>query len=164
MLVLTLARPATKKMSKLNKYIFVLWGDRFEEATAAVFVTELRKAGLLVKVVGLNSRQISGANGLILLPDLTLGKALPLAPYAVCVVIPYSLPDLKSLKTDPRLQKFIALARANTARFVIKLSNGAAVANFDLLSSKQTISYPEDGQKLVGFVRTLARSLTRVGP
>ncbi len=62
----------------------------------------------------------------------------------------------KSTVTDPRLQEFIALARAAAARFVIKLSNGAAVANLDLLSSEQTVSYPEDGQELVGFARMLA--------
>ena len=56
-------------MSKPDNYIFVLWADKFEEVTATVFITELRKAGLRAKLVGLTRQQTSGAYGLALAPD-----------------------------------------------------------------------------------------------
>ncbi|MCP4407927.1 MAG: DJ-1/PfpI family protein [Gammaproteobacteria bacterium] len=163
----------------MKKYIFVLWGYRFEEATAAIFVTHLRQAGLLVKVVGLDARHISGANGLTLLPDLTLGKALPLATQAICVIVPHPSSELKRLTVDPRLQEFMRQARANAARFIIKSSSGAAMANRHLffdndgvnsnivndnIVNDNIVTYPDDDEDLVGFVRILAQSLTEVGP
>lgn len=145
-------------MSKPNDYVCVLWGDRFEEATTAIFVTELRKTGLLVKLVGLNSRQLSGANGLKLLPDLTLGQALARAAQAICIIIPCALTDFKLLKHDPRLCEFISQAQINQARFVIKRSNEVEAADLGFFPKENVSTYPE-GEDLLGFVRGLAESL-----
>ena len=144
-------------MSKSNDYICVLWGDRFEEATTAIFVTELRKMGLLVKLVGLNSRQLSGANGLKLLPDLTLGQALARAAQAICVIIPCTLADFKLLRHDPRLGEFMTQAQVNQARFIIKQANEMEVAELGFLPRENISTYPE-GEELLGFVRKLAES------
>jgi hypothetical protein len=148
-------------MSKLNDYVCVLWGDRFEEAATAIFVTELRKTGLQVKLVGLNSRQLSGANGLKLLPDLTLGQALSRAAQAICVIIPCALTDFKLLKHDPRLGEFITQAQVNQARFIIKQSNEIEAADLDFLPRENVSTYPES-EELLGFVRELAASLIAV--
>ena len=43
-------------MTISDSHIFVLWGNGFDEAMTAIFVTELRRAGLRVKVVGLTQR------------------------------------------------------------------------------------------------------------
>ncbi len=64
-------------MPRTQDYVFVLWGDRFEEVAATIFVAELRQAGLRVKVVSLTRRRVNGGHGLALLPDLTLEEALP---------------------------------------------------------------------------------------
>ena len=66
-------------MIQNNDYIFVLWASEFEETTATIFVTELRQAGLPVKIVGLTRRISKGAHGLALVPDITLEQAIPLA-------------------------------------------------------------------------------------
>lgn len=148
-------------MSKPNHYVFVLWGDRFEEAAAAIFVTELRKAGLLVKLVGLNSRQLSGANGLKLLPDLTLGQALVRARQAICIIIPCTLANFKLLKHDPRLAEFITQTQVNQARFVIRESHEVEAADLDFFLREKVSAYPE-GEDLLGFVRELAESLLAI--
>jgi hypothetical protein len=149
-------------MSRPKDYVFVLWGDKFEETTAATFITELRKAGLLVKLVSLNSRQIRGAQGLALIPDLTLGQALPLAVNAICVIIPYTSPDLKQLKNDPRLCEFFSQACANKAKFVIRPLNETAIAELGLFPVDNMVVYPEGGD-LVGFVRELGSLLLKTG-
>ena len=66
-------------MSKTTSTIFVLWGHHFDEAVTAIFVTELRTAGVRVKVVGLEARTSAGAHGLSLVPDLALGQLPRLA-------------------------------------------------------------------------------------
>lgn len=149
-------------MSKSNGIIFVLWGEQFEEAVTAIFVTELREVGRRVKVVGLTSQRISGAHGLVLVPDLTLDQALPLATQADCLVVPPSVYGLKRLKNDPRLQDFFGQALANQARLVLAQSNESDLTDLELSpapASDQVMTYPVNRLELVESARQLARSL-----
>ena len=145
-------------MSKIHTYVFVLWGEKFEEDTAAIFVTELRKAGLRVKVVGLAPQHINGAHGLALVPDLTLDQALPLANHTTCLIVPYKSRGIKRLNNDPRVQKFFAQALANQARFVFGPVNNGDIAESGLLpkaAMDQIIVYPKC-ENMVEFARELA--------
>ncbi|MFQ5611492.1 MAG: hypothetical protein ACE5H9_05105, partial [Anaerolineae bacterium] len=87
-------------MSRLTDYVFVLWGEQFDETVATVFISELRRAGLRVKMVGLASGRMRGHFGLVLVPDIMLDRALSLAAKAMCVVIPDSSPGLKRLRNE----------------------------------------------------------------
>jgi hypothetical protein len=149
------------RMSKLQEYVFVLWGDGFDETTATIFVTELRKAGLRVKVVGLTRQQTSGAYGLALVPDYTLEEALSLTAQTRCLVIPCPLRIAKRLKNDPRLGHFICQIQSHQARFVIGQLNGADPRELGLysLSLDDVTVYPE-GDGLAAFARQIADSLS----
>lgn len=144
-------------MSKPKDYVFVLWANEFEEVSATIFVTQLRKTGLRVKVVGLTHRRSDGVCGLALVPDLTLDEALPLADSTICVVIPCQSPRVKQLKNDPRLHDFFDRAYANQAKFVIGQLNEADLVNLRLfpLSSPNIIFYPSP-EELDKFVDELA--------
>lgn len=109
--------------SKISKYVFILWGNRFEEAEAATFTTELRRSGLCVKLVGLTGQRSTGAHGLILCSDMTLGEALPLANQAICVVIPCNTAIIKHIENDPRVSEFFRYAKDKNAQFVMKQFN-----------------------------------------
>jgi hypothetical protein len=154
-------------MPKDDGYVFVLWGDNFEEVTASVFITELRAAGLRVKVVGLVPQRIRGSHGLALVPDLTLDQALVLAHKSRCVIIPYAAPGIKRLKNDPRLSEFFQQAHLNQAIFVLGKLSGTDMAALGLPPSfsEYTVAYPES-EDLVAFARELAGSLQhiRTGP
>ena len=106
-------------MSKPDECVFVLWGKGFHEATATIFVTELRRTGLRVKVVGLTQRRSSGAFGLALLPDVTLEQILPLAGRAICKVVPYTPSGNNRLRNDPRLSKLFEKVHANNGKFIV---------------------------------------------
>jgi len=144
-------------MSRNQTTVFVLWADNFDEVAAAIFVTELRKAGLRVKVVGLTPRQLSGAYGLTLTPDLTLDQALTLATRTICLIIPQTAPGLQNLKNDPRLQKLFDLAGKNRARLVIGPLNGVDIRDvglFPVALVEKVLVYP-DGEAVMGFAREL---------
>ena len=142
-------------------YIFVLWADNFEEVAATVFISELREAGLRVKVIGLTGPRSRGAHGLVLVPDLTLDQALPLACQASCLVIPCLASNFKGLKNDPRLSQFFEQVRLVQARFII---NETFLADlFSLVSWTHPVSelllvYP-DNQEMVDFARKLIELL-----
>lgn len=148
-----------------DKLAFVLWADRFDETIAALFVAELRKAGLRVKLVSLAGQPSSGAYGLTLVPDLTLEQALPLAQQASCVVIPCGDAGLKRLKSDPRLQEFLARTQDADAVYVVnqlgtseleRITNQMAVAS-------EMIVYP-DGSETMATVRRVVGILSTTWP
>jgi hypothetical protein len=152
-------------MSKSNDTIFVLWGDDFEETAATIFVTELREAGLRVKVVGLTPPPVRGARGLALTPDLTLEQALPLASQAICLVIPCASPGLRRLNNDPRLGELFRLVRSHNAKFVVGQLRESDIAEFDLFSPAGDGVFIYPGREdLVAFARKLAGLLSTMSP
>ncbi len=91
---------------KPSDYIFILWGDKFEETALVTFATTLRDAGLHVKFVGLTGQRSTGKHGVVLCSDLALGQALALAEQAIGVIIPCSAATLSRIENDPRVLDF----------------------------------------------------------
>lgn len=146
-------------MTTLDRYVIVLWANDFEETAATLFVTELRRAGLRVKVVGLTRRRSPGVCGLALDPDLTLDDALPLAGKTVCVVIPCSSPRVKQLKNDPRLREFLAQVDLNQAKLVLSPLGEEELMDLQLFAgSGKTLFYPSR-EDMLEFVWELAATL-----
>lgn len=149
-------------MAKRTHYNFVLWADHCEETAATIFITELRKAGLRVKVVGLSRKQATGVFGMALVPDLTLEQALPLAAQTRCFIIPCSLQVAQRLKNAPHLQAFLDQARANRAKFVIGQTSGGHWDNLGLPAARdEVVVYPDSSEALMIFARDMAASLLR---
>lgn len=144
-------------MSRSDDYIFVLWGDKFDEVTAAIFVTELRKVGFLVKVVGLTPPSIKGAYGLALIPDLMLEQALPRAAKTKCIIIPYPIAQVKHFKNDPRISELFHQARSNKAKFVVGQFNQDIRHYLDLLEINDIVEYPNKDLRV--FVQELINNL-----
>lgn len=148
-------------MSKTYKTVFVLWGERFEETTAAIFVTELRNAGLRVKVVGLTPRRISGTYGLALVPDLSLDEAVTIASEARALILPSPVRVLKRLRNDPRLSLLFQQAQANRAVVVVGAFDEKDVQALNPFSPErdEIIVYPAR-EELVIFAQELAGFLS----
>lgn len=138
-------------------YVFVLWAENFEEVAATVFISELREVGLRVKMVGLAGPRSRGAHGLVLVPDLTLDQALPLACQANCLIIPGTLLSLKTLKNDPRLSQFFERVQSAQARFVVHstfLTEPLTTNPWPFPTPEVLMVYP-DNQEMVRFAREL---------
>jgi putative intracellular protease/amidase len=146
-------------MSQSAELIFVLWGNGFDETTATIFITELRRAGLQVKLVSLTQRRSNGTYGLALVPDLTLEQILPLADRTRCMIVPYTSTGNKRLRNDPRLSEFFERAHANQARFVIGPLDQADLAMFPPDIDKVIVE--PGSEALIKVARELARSLAR---
>lgn len=137
-----------------EKTAFVLWADRFDEALAAFFVAEFRKAGLRVKLVSLAGQPSSGAYGLTLVPDLALEQALPLAHTASSVIIPCGTTGLSRLQNDPRLQEFLVQTHSAGAVFIVHQSgvNDLARSAWPFASKPEPVVYT-DGDDALEAVR-----------
>ena len=143
-------------MTQLRNYHFVLWGEGFDEITATIFVTKLRKAGLLVKLVGLNAQHLAGAHGLTLVPDLTLGHAVKLVRQTAAVIMPCTGPELLPFSIDPRLNEFLTQAQLNNACLVIKESPQLETNDLPLPS---IMFYAPAAEALFCFVQNLVEIL-----
>ena len=141
-------------MTEANDQCFVLWADRFDEAAAVVFVAELRRVGLRVRLVGLPGPSFVGVHGLALTPDVTLDEALALAEQVACIVAPCDAPALDRVANDPRLFELFELAAAQEAPMIAGSEAGAA------LTAGRVVVYSQ-GPGFYRQVRRLARQLSR---
>ncbi|MBV7326852.1 hypothetical protein KFU94_01045 [Chloroflexi bacterium TSY] len=140
-------------------YIFVLWGDKFEEAPAALFTIKLREAGLRVSVVGLGGRCAEGIHGLTLYSDLTLDQALLRANKATCIIIPCR--SIHRLGNAPRIRDLIYQAHRSNAKFVIGQvdESNRTYQNFFPVSTPEIAIYPDDIEEQVRFIDQIASLL-----
>jgi hypothetical protein len=147
-------------MSGKEAYIFVFWGERFEEVAASIFVTELRAAGLPVKLVSLARQHSAGMHGLSLVPDWTLEQALPFADKVRGVIVPCDARGLQKVKDDPRLTAFFSEAHANHALFVTGRLDSALLFEVELVAQEEEkiLEYP-DSSELVAFARSIVPAL-----
>lgn len=147
-------------MQRSQKYIFILWGNYFEEVAATIFTTQIRKAGLPVKVVGFSSKQTKGIYGMVLRPDLTLEQALRLASEVVCLIIPCTKLGLKTLVTEARLGKLLNQIKTNQGIFVIGALNDEDLTKVlpASIQIENVLVYPGN-ETLFAFASDVARQL-----
>lgn len=137
---------------------FVLWADRFDEAVAAIFVTELRKAGLRTSLVRAAGQNDTGANGLTLVPDMGIDEGRAVADRATCVVIPCNSAAVQQLRIDPRVDEFLGVALAPDVMLVIgEEANELAVWNESSGSASRTLY--SDQQSVPRLARRIAHQL-----
>ena len=152
-------------MTQEPAYTFVLWGKRFDEAVAALFVTELRDAGLRVKVVGLDGGKPVGLHGLALVPDLTLTQAQGLSQQIICIILPCSPTEWHRVSGDPRVGDLFQEAQFNGAQLVSRQNDGLTgeVGNSlgYALPLENAINYPED-EALLPFIRGLIKGIKQL--
>lgn len=114
-----------------NPYTFVMWGERYDAEIAVIFVNQLRRVGLNVKLVGISGTAILGQRGIMLRPDLVLGEAMPLVHEAICVVLPCDVAALKRLNDDPRMVAFLQEASTHGAFCVVISADALSTAGFE---------------------------------
>ena len=150
-----------------SQYIFVLWGSNFNEAVAAIFVTELRQAGLRVKVVGLDGELPVGSHGLALSPDMPLSQALPLASRALCVIAPCDAQQWRHIQHDPRLTDFLVQVQQHGGWLITDPVQQEYAISWTVHQPKTDV-HPADSATVINhtssaqltpFVRQLAGSL-----
>lgn len=153
--------PKLKMSYKANKLIFVLWGPQFDPVAASIFVTELRKLGLRVKIVSLSVRKMPGNNGLAIYHDMTLGEAFNMTGKASGIIVPCRLMGAQRLRNDPRAYRLFKEVSANKVPIVIGYMDKSTLNTLRLFPPEiidDLIIYPEI-EDLIEFVDQLAKVL-----
>jgi hypothetical protein len=113
---LSMRQPLRQK----NRLVFVLWGAAFDEAVATRFVSELRDAGIGVKIVGLAGRFALGRRRVAIGIDLTLEEALALSCEVDCLILPCEARVLQEAENDPRLVRLYQQVQRGGGFFVAR--------------------------------------------
>jgi transcriptional regulator GlxA family with amidase domain len=150
-------------MVKGTGLVFVLWGYYCDEAVASIFVTEFRKAGLLVKLVGISGSRTAGAHGLALTPDLMLSEAVTLAHQVGAVVFPCAAQHWRRFANDPTLSDLLHQVQTQQARLIVGADAAVeALASLDLLADQPgavSVEVYPGGEALIPFAQQLAQDL-----
>lgn len=87
----------------------VMIADGFNEIEAVVILSKLRQAGLCAKSVGLTSGMISGAHGILIMPDFTVTDLYQRLDIGLInlVVLPGEEYSLSKLEPDPRVHRLL---------------------------------------------------------
>jgi len=129
-----------------NRIVLVLWADDCDEMAALSFVTILRRQGVRVKLVGAIAGRAAGASGVALLPDITLGQAIPLADQTSAVIVPGGIGTLHRLDNDPRVRDLLRQAAAHRALLISSPEAGPALTTLlaGAHSDPLVVAYPAD--------------------
>lgn len=144
-------------MSIDRTYVFVIWGTDFNEAMASVLVSQMRRVGLNVKLVGLSDRLAHGIRGLALVPDMTLEEAIPLATQTKCLIIPATAASSSRLNNDPRITGFIHQVLTICSQII--LSDVGLVGHLTHQNDLNPFMVLSDGDEMIAAVRQIAQSL-----
>ncbi len=140
--------------------VFVLWGDNFAEDVTTICATELRRAGLHVKIVGLTGLQASGLHGVALAADVALGQVQPLTKKTLAIVIPCDVTILQRAEDDPRLRDFFRQAITPDVRLIVERPEVITNSSLQGLAiSPSQVVYYATAMDLIEFAQTTAISL-----
>ena len=90
-------------------YVFLAKG--FEELEVLAPVDVLRRAGVLVKTVGVTGKRVSGSHGISINCDITIDEAV--FDELEGIILPGGLPGTTNLEADETVNKFIDFAAEN---------------------------------------------------
>jgi 4-methyl-5(b-hydroxyethyl)-thiazole monophosphate biosynthesis len=128
--------------------IVVLLADGFEEIEALTPVDMLRRAGLDVKTVGINSKIAAGSHKIPVICDIE--------PHEVeldkvsTVIFPGGMPGSLNLDASPFTDKIIAAVKENSGRIAAICAAPLILGRRGLLNGKKATCYPGFENELSG--------------
>ena len=97
----------TQQPRSHNGEVFILLAPGFEEGSTIYCLDRLREAGILVSLVGLSAGLISGAPGVTVRPDRTLGQVSDGTPPHM-ILVPDGKKAVSALLADPRVHRLLS--------------------------------------------------------
>jgi hypothetical protein len=152
-------------MSKTgHAQIILLLADGFDEAAVSIILTNLRQAGLAVNLVGLRSRRVSGAHGMIVVPNTSLDRVLEISSPILALILPGGASHLTRLRVDPRVSTLLQRSIMEET-ILVGLEDQVTKTIIEMTGNNGesiNILEPEPGIYLEDFARTLAQQLVGI--
>lgn len=130
--------------------IAVLLADGFEEIEAIAPIDILRRAGLDVKTVGINSKIVVGSHGIATVADLTADEVD--TSKITLTVLPGGMPGTLNLHASEFTDKIIDATLKNGGRLAAICAAPLILGRRGLLSGKRAVCYPGFEDELSGAI------------
>ena len=122
------------------KRIAVLFAEGFEEVEAVTAVDFLRRAGLVVSMVGVTGKEVTGSHGITVTTDL---EAVETEPGYDAVVIPGGMPGAKNIADSESARALVSsVSRAGGLVAAICAAPAVVLSSWGLLEGKEATCYP----------------------
>jgi len=123
----------------VSKKAIIVFAEGFEEIEAVTPVDILRRAGVEVELVGLESDEVTGAHGVAFKMD----RALRDSEDADAIILPGGLPGAENLAASEKLARaLLAQQKSGKLNAAICASPGLVFAKHGILDNKRATCYP----------------------
>ena len=141
--------------------VILLLADGFDEAAVSIILATLRQAGLAVSLVGLRAKRVSGAHGMVIVPNISLDGLLENSGPILALILPAGAAHLARLRLDPRVSHLLQRSIREEA---ILVSLGEQVSKLVVEMTETNhhsinLVEPEAGTYLEDFAASLAQRL-----
>ena len=120
--------------------VAILLGNGFEESEALVPADLLRRAGVKVTLVGLDSLQVTGGHGIVLTADATLDQVEP--DQLRMLILPGGLGGVEAISGDMRAQGLIQHCYDQGCWLAAICAAPTILANLGMLDRRNAVCYP----------------------
>ncbi len=134
--------------------VYILLADGFEEAEAIVPADLLRRAGAEVALVGVTGPVVTGAHGIAVTGDVTLGQVRP--EKMELLMLPGGLGGVEKLGASAAAMDLIQQAARGDCYLAAICAAPSLLGRLGLLNGRQAVCYP-------GMEQTMGAAVARKG-
>ncbi|MEA5051602.1 MAG: DJ-1 family glyoxalase III [Oscillospiraceae bacterium] len=132
--------------------VYVFLAEGFEETEAVVPIDLLRRAGVKVRTVGVNSMTPTGSHGITFMTDISDETFFP-EDKIEAILLPGGMPGTTNLENSETVKRAIRLASEKDITVAAICAAPSILAHAGLLAGKKATVYPS-------FVKELGDSYT----
>lgn len=135
--------------------VYVFLADGFEEIEALSAVDILRRANISVNTVGVSGKEVTGAHGITVKADITIGEVERFDIDAL--VLPGGMPGAVNLKNSAELSELLLYAKGESKILAAICAAPLVLGSLGLLKGKNATCYPGFEDELIGAKITDAK-------
>ena len=132
----------------MDKTVYILLAEGFEEIEAITPADILRRMDINAVLVGISSKQVKGAHGIEITADMTLNRAAKTVPDGV--ILPGGMPGAKNLDSCRPVRELVAAVEKSGGIVAAICAAPMVLGRMGLLSGKKATCYPGFEEHLEG--------------
>ncbi len=131
--------------------LYMFFADGFEEVEAIATLDVIRRAGIEIESIGVNSKEITGAHNITVVCDKTTDE-ISVTDSLKGIILPGGMPGTTNLFVDKTVNEFIDFCSENSLLICAICAAPMILGRKGLLRNKQAICFPGFENELEGAI------------
>jgi len=145
-----------------SRAVLVPLAPGFEEIEAVTVIDVLRRAGVVVRVAGLDARRVTGSHGITLEADCLLDEVV--ADELVMLVLPGGMPGTTNLAADARILDLVRALEHSGRKVAAICAAPLVLERAGVLAGREVTAYPSVRERLTSARVLTTPAVVRSGP